>query len=294
MPDGIDRWDPIDYEKNSDFQYQSAMAELEQLAIQSNQKILDIGCGSGKITAALATRVQAGKVTGLDLSRKMVQYAKQQYESLENLMFVAMDAEALQFADQGLKQCDYDWVVSFWTLSWIKQHEKVISGIANCLKEGGSIFLLIPLNNAALENTFLELREKASWKPYFTNYQAPKNNVYPGLYEGLMEKYGFTKVNYTHKTITKEFADKESLIKFVRPWLAYLDPIPALVQDVFLKEFIDSYLSKSYQDKHIIGFEVLTIAARLLVKRDLIPNDMLVLDQESEETGVFSLNKPNL
>ena len=79
MPDGIDRWDPIDYEKNSDFQYQSAMAELEQLAIQSNQKILDIGCGSGKITAALATRVQAGKVTGLDLSRKMVQYAKQQY-----------------------------------------------------------------------------------------------------------------------------------------------------------------------------------------------------------------------
>ena len=41
MPDGIDRWDPIDYEKNSDFQYESAMAELEQLAIQSSQKI---GC----------------------------------------------------------------------------------------------------------------------------------------------------------------------------------------------------------------------------------------------------------
>ncbi len=294
MPNRVDRWDPIDYEKNSDFQYESAMAELQRLAIKSNQKIVDIGCGSGKITAALAKRVQAGKVIGLDLSRKMVRYARKQYELLKNLMFIEMDAEALQFSDQGLKQFDYDWVVSFWTLSWIKQHEKVISGIANCLKEGGSIFLIVPLNNVALENTFLELGEKASWKPYFTDYQVPKNNIYPGLYEGLMEKYGFTQVNYTHKKITKEFADKESLIKFVRPWLAYLDPIPALLQDVFLNEFIESYLSKSCQDKPIIGFDVFTMTARLLVKRDLIHDDALDLGQKSEETGTFLLSKQNV
>jgi trans-aconitate methyltransferase len=288
MPDKIDRWDPIDYEKNSDFQYESAMANLERLPIKSNQKIVDIGCGSGKITAALAKRVQAGKVTGLDLSQKMIQYAQQQYKSLENLMFIVMDAEMLEFSHHGLKQFDYDWVVSFWALSWIKQHEKVISGITQCLKEGGSIFLLVPLNNVAIENTFLELREKSSWKPYFTGYQAPKNNIVPGLYEDLMKKYGFTEVNYTHKTITKEFADKESLIKFVRPWLAYLDPIPALVQDIFLKEFIESYLSKSYPDKPIIGFDVLTITARLLVKKDFVHNEA------TEKIGISFLSKPNL
>lgn len=291
MPNEIDRWDPIDYEKNSDFQYQSAMADLERLTIKANQKILDIGCGSGKITAALAKRVHAGKVTGLDVSQKMIQYAQQQYQSLENLMFVAMDAEALQFGPHGLKQFDYDWVVSFWALSWIKQHEKVISGITQCLKEGGTIFLLVPLNNRAIENTFLELCEKNSWKPYFTDYQAPKNNIVPGLYEGLMKKYGFTEVHYTHKIITKEFADKESLIKFVRPWLPYLDPIPARVQDVFLNEFIESYLSKSYQDKPIIGFDVFTITARLLIRKGLIHHETIDLNQSIEKIGVPSLNK---
>lgn len=294
MPDEIDRWDPVAYENNSDFQYESAMAELERLPIKSNQKIVDIGCGSGKITAALAARVQAGQVTGVDSSQKMIRYAKQQYESFENLIFVAMDAEALQFGSHGLKQFDYDWVVSFWTLSWIKQSEKVISGIANCLKEGGSIFLLVPLNNAAIENTFLELREKSSWKPYFTDYQAPKNTIYPGLYEGLMEKYGFTKVNYTHKTITKEFVDRESLIEFVRPWLAYLDPIPTLVQDTFLNEFIESYLNKSSQDKPNIGFDVFTIRARLLVRKDLTHDDALDLEQIAEKKNAPSLKKPNL
>lgn len=294
MPNEIDRWDPMDYEKNSDFQYESAMAEFERLIIKSNQKIVDIGCGSGKITAALAKRVQVGKVTGIDLSQKMIQYAKQQYKSLENLIFLAMDAQALQFDDHGLKQFDYDWVVSFWTLSWIKQHEKVISGIAKCLKEGGSIFLLVPLNNVAIENTFLELREKTAWKPYFTDYQAPENTIYPSLYEGLMEKYGFTEVNYTYKTITKEFADKESLIKFVRPWLAYLDPIPTLAQNIFLKEFVESYLSKSYQDKYIIGFEVFTVTARLLVRKNLAHNDTLNLDKNSEKISISSPNKYTL
>lgn len=294
MPDKIDRWDPIDYEKNSDFQYQSAIAELEKLPIKANQKILDIGCGSGKISAALAERVPAGKVTGLDVSNKMIQYAQQQYTSLENLIFLAMDAEALQFYHHGLKQFDHDWVVSFWALSWIKQHEQVISGIAKCLKEGGSIFLLVPLNNVAIENTFLELREKIPWKYYFTDYQAPKNNIYPGLYEALMKKYGFTDVNYVNKTITKEFADKESLIKFVRPWLAYLDPIPTLVQDVFLNEFIQYYLKQSSQEQYIIGFEVFTITARFLARRDLIDEEALDLAQKAEKTDALSLHKLNL
>ncbi|MFZ0218855.1 MAG: methyltransferase domain-containing protein [Candidatus Aquirickettsiella sp.] len=261
MSDKLDRWDPEEYEKNSDFQYSSAITLLKQLPIKANQKILDIGCGPGRITAAIAKRINDAKLTGIDSSGKMIRYARQQYGSLENLNFIEMDAQALRFGHQALKKIYYDWVLSFWTLSWIKQHEKLIAGITQCLAQKGNIFLLIPLNNPTLENTFLELRKKRLWNHYFINYQAPKNTFSPKRYKDLVEKYGFTKTRYQHKTITKEFFDRESLIKFVRPWLPYLDPIPNLVQDSFLNAFIAAYLARSYQDKNIMGFDVFMVTA---------------------------------
>lgn len=201
------------------------------------------------------------ELTGIDSSEKMIQYAKQRYSAIENLNFFEMDAEALLFGNRGLKKNYYDWVISFWTLSWIKQHEKVIFGITQCLAKNGNIFLLIPLNNAMLENTFLELRKKKRWRNYFLNYQAPKNNFCPRLYKTLIEKYGFNKASYISKKITKEFSDRESLIKFTYPWLPYLDPIPDFVRDSFLDAFITCYLTKSYQDKNRMGFDVFTISA---------------------------------
>lgn len=142
-----DRWNAVQYEKNNEFQFESAMRYLEKLPIKPDQQIIDIGCGTGKISAELAKRVYAGEVTGIDVSKNMIRYAKQYCSSIKNLLFLEMDAERLQVGDQGLKPMSYDWVISFWALSWIKNTEKLISGITQCLKEDGSIFLLVPLNN---------------------------------------------------------------------------------------------------------------------------------------------------
>ncbi|WP_342146988.1 class I SAM-dependent methyltransferase [Rickettsiella endosymbiont of Aleochara curtula] len=277
MSDVLDRWDPSEYEKNSDFQYGSAISILKDLPIKSNQKILDIGCGPGRITAALSKRIINGKLTGIDVSGKMIRYARKQYGSIENLNFIEMDAQALQFGRYGLKKIYYDWVISFWTLSWIKQHEKVISGITKCLAEKGNIFLLIPLNNPCIENTFLELRKEKIWRNYFINYQAPKNDFSPKLHIDLVEKYGFTETSYAYKKITKEFPDRESLINFARPWLPYLDPVPDVVRDCFLKTFITSYLARSSYNKNIIGFDVFTItASQMSMVRQKLRNNQLL------------------
>lgn len=261
MIDKKDRWNPEIYDNNSDFQYESSLVLLKQLPIKLNQKVLDIGCGTGRITATLAKRIHDGNLTGIDSSDKMIGFAKQKYRSIENLNFILMDAEAMQFDYHGLKQNYYDWVISFWTLSWINHHEKVISGITQCLDKDGHIFLLIPLNNTALEKTFLEFRENKLWKNYFINYQPPKNNFCPNLYKTLIKKYGFTNITCRSKKIIKEFSDKKSLTKFVRAWLPYLDPIPDLMRNLFLNVFIESYLTKSYKNK--VEFDVFTIRANL-------------------------------
>jgi len=55
----------------------SARFEAE-CPIASTDRVLDIGCGTGKSTRAAARRAAAGSVLGIDLSSRMLEYAREQ------------------------------------------------------------------------------------------------------------------------------------------------------------------------------------------------------------------------
>jgi len=69
------RWNPADYQKSSSAQYNWAMALIADLLLDGDERILDIGCGDGRITAHLAGLVQNGCVRGIDLSPEMMRKA---------------------------------------------------------------------------------------------------------------------------------------------------------------------------------------------------------------------------
>jgi trans-aconitate methyltransferase len=60
-----ERWDPADYHKYSYPQYAFALALVERLRLQGTERILDLGCGDGKVTAELAARVPHGSALGI-------------------------------------------------------------------------------------------------------------------------------------------------------------------------------------------------------------------------------------
>jgi len=53
-------WDPADYDKSSSAQYKWAMTLIDDLNLKGDERILDIGCGNGKVTAHLASLVPNG------------------------------------------------------------------------------------------------------------------------------------------------------------------------------------------------------------------------------------------
>jgi SAM-dependent methyltransferase len=64
-------------------------------------RVLDVGCGSGTITADLAARVAPGRVTGVDSSPQALAQARHvgTDRRLSNVDFVVADVHALDFAD---------------------------------------------------------------------------------------------------------------------------------------------------------------------------------------------------
>ncbi|HEX7445069.1 MAG TPA: methyltransferase domain-containing protein, partial [Methanothrix sp.] len=131
------RWDPKVYEKSSSAQQKWAEELLSRISIRGGERILDIGCGDGKITAKVAKLVPRGAVMGLDNSREMVSFARDRFplESWPNLKFQYGDASKLEYEDE------FDLILSFACLHWVQDHGPVLEGIRHSLKNGGRILM---------------------------------------------------------------------------------------------------------------------------------------------------------
>lgn len=90
------------------------------------ERILDLGCGTGDLTNEIAGA--GSRVTGMDLSKEMIEEARGKYPDIE---FLAGNAEAFRFDEK------FDAVFSNAALHWMKQPERVLEAVWDSLRSGG-------------------------------------------------------------------------------------------------------------------------------------------------------------
>ena len=88
---------------------------MELLQPRSGERILDLGCGTGQLTAEIAA--SGAQVVGLDGSPEMLGQARQNYP---NLKFVLADAASFRFEES------FDAVFSNAALHWVKNAEAAV------------------------------------------------------------------------------------------------------------------------------------------------------------------------
>ncbi len=127
---GVEKWDSSLYDDRHSFVWRQAGDLIELLDPRPGERILDVGCGTGHLTARIADR--GAEVTGLDNSTSMIAQARQNYPKLKFAL-----ADARTFA------CDepFDAVFSNAALHWIPDAPAAIAGIARSLKSGGRLVL---------------------------------------------------------------------------------------------------------------------------------------------------------
>ncbi len=121
-----DSWNTDLYEQQHAFVWQYGESLLELLAPQAGEKILDLGCGTGQLTAKIAE--SGAFVQGIDSSLAMISTAQSNYPHIN---FVAADARNFQVEEP------LDAVFSNAVLHWIKQPDAAIDCVEKALKPGG-------------------------------------------------------------------------------------------------------------------------------------------------------------
>ena len=90
-------WDAAEYSRRSGLQEAMAQEVLGLLDLKGSERVLDVGCGDGKITAEVATRVPRGEVLGVDASKDLITFASSHFGPAvrPNLRFEVADARRL-------------------------------------------------------------------------------------------------------------------------------------------------------------------------------------------------------
>jgi trans-aconitate methyltransferase len=117
-------WSPDSYESHARFVSELAGEVFGWLAPRPGERILDLGCGDGALTAAIAAA--GADVVGVDASEALLAAAR-----ARGLDVRLMDGQALQFSEE------FDAVFSNAALHWMTEAEKVIAGVRRALKPGG-------------------------------------------------------------------------------------------------------------------------------------------------------------
>jgi trans-aconitate methyltransferase len=167
------KWDPERYQSRHSYVWEHGESLIELLAPQPGECILDLGCGSGQLTARIASSGAA--VIGLDRSAEMIAEARKNAPALE---FRVADAANFEIEPR------VDAVFSNAALHWMKDAAAVVSCIGRALKPAGRF--VAELGGHGNIRGVVEAVREATGK-------AENPWYYPtvGEYATLLEQHGF-------------------------------------------------------------------------------------------------------
>ena len=122
-------WNAASYDRMSDPQLAMARDVIDRLDLRGDERVLDAGCGSGRVTEELLERVPDGHVVAVDGSEAMI-------EQLRERLGDRVEAFASDLLDLTLSE-PVDAILSTATFHWIDDHETLFARLHAALKPNG-------------------------------------------------------------------------------------------------------------------------------------------------------------
>jgi SAM-dependent methyltransferase len=249
------KWDAGLYDDKHSFVWKLAAGVLELLNAQSGERILDLGCGTGHLTAKIAET--GAHVVGVDRSPEMIRQAKEKYPSLR---FEVMDAREIQLNGA------FDAVFSNAMLHWIKEPERVIAGINKALRPDGRF--VAEFGGKGNTGDLLNAIQHA-WVIVGLAGPAPHPWYYPTIpeYASLLEQHGF---EVTHATLFDRPTPLDDGVRGLRNWLemfggAFVEGLREATRERLLAEIERELRPKLFNDDHwVMDYRRLRVEAKRL------------------------------
>ena len=241
------QWNAADYAQSSSAQQLWARELIAKLHLQGHERVLDLGCGDGKVSAEIAASLPRGAVVGVDNSPAMIALAQASYPAARwpNLTFQLAEAAALPFA------AEFDVVFSNATLHWVLDHAPVLRGISRSLRPGGTLLLQMGGRGNALGviAAVEQVGAREAWRPYFEAMRFPYGFYGPEEYHPWLAAAGLTARRVEIIPKDMRHSGRAGFEGWFRTtWLPYTQRVPEALRPAYVEQVVAAYLEKNPPD----------------------------------------------
>jgi trans-aconitate 2-methyltransferase len=234
-------WNPEQYSRYSNERSRPFFDLLAQVHHPNPRTIIDLGCGSGELTAAMGERWPGARIHGVDSSPEMIAEANA-YTVPERVTFEIGDLQTWRAAGP------VDILISNAAYQWVPDHETLLPRLTEMVAPGGVFAFQVPGNFDAPSHQILAgLRGSPRWNDKLGGGASRSAAVQsPEWYLGFLIERGM-QVDAWETTYLHILQGENAVLEWVkgtalRPVLARLDRDE---QDSFLAEYA-ALLSEAY------------------------------------------------
>lgn len=206
-------WNASAYHKVSGPQVSWGRRVLSRLTVRGDERAIDAGCGTGRLTAELMERLPYGRLLAVDRSWNMLVTARTNLRPAfgSRVAFAQVALPAMPVRGWA------DLVFSTATFHWIADHEALFAGIFAALRPGGRLFAQCGggpnLHQAhALAESVMH---RESFAEYFHDWPAPWLFADDAVSRARLDAAGFVDVRTSLEEAQTTLADEQSYREFV-------------------------------------------------------------------------------
>lgn len=222
-------WDPAQYERfvrERELPFADALALVGPLC--DGARIIDLGCGTGALTAKLADAYPTATVLGIDTSVEMLDNAKK----LERprLRFVKAAIEALDQIHIDDQPPRWDLVFSHAALQWVPDHARLIPRLFACVAEGGRLVVQLPSNHDSVAHrTLMAVADEAPFRDELHGRVADRPTLDARAYAELLFRCGGSNLAAYTKVYPHVLPDSDAAAEWLKgtamiPYVERLSP----------------------------------------------------------------------
>jgi trans-aconitate 2-methyltransferase len=229
-------WNATSYHKVSGPQTSWGQRVLNRLQVNGDERAIDAGCGSGRLTGDLMERLPRGRLVAIDRSWNMLMTARANLrpEHGSRVSFVQVSLPNMPFANWA------DLVFSTATFHWVKDHPALFAGVFTTLRSGGKLHAQCGggPNLARAHALAEEVMHSVAFARYFTDWPGPWEFADAEVTADRLKTAGFSSVETGLEEAPTTLATEADYREFVTTVIYH--PHLGRLPDAALKQaFID-------------------------------------------------------
>lgn len=249
-------WNAKAYDTLSDPMFDWGMAVLGRLELRGDERLLDAGCGSGRLTEELLKRLPLGELVALDSSAEMLAQARERLGAYPRVEFVQASLE------QFTLSAPVDGVFSNAVFHWVPDHAKMFRALHGALRPGG--WLLAQFGGVGnLAKTMARAKQIAQgerFREHIGQFEAGPHFEDVASTRERMEAAGFRVIEAGLHVERPLFEQRKRFIAFLETVI--FRKVVAGMQEALRREFLEALAQRTLDDEGAYALDYVRLTVR--------------------------------